>query len=228
MTISFFELSGRRFRLTDSTHSGEVSESSPDFKLTEGELSFRAEQIEPDDKVLSAQGFGYWFKHFTRVFWGYFAPMPIYKKCSPILLEADVEVKTERYREHTVAFTPSDYSPDLHDYTAPKLDGGKDLRITPICYKVNQAEVKRRQKETLVERLGLSTFLFLLPIVFMLVSASIQAGTLTMIGIFSMFVLYPLIALILFLWRRSCKQFEVKVKNKVLELNTLLQTPQYK
>lgn len=227
MTLSFYELSGRAFRLTDSRHSGEVTEAHPDFKLADGELSFRIEQIEADDKIASARGFFYWFKHFTRVFWGYFTRPSIYKECSPILLEADVEVKTDRFREHTLAFSPSDYAPDLHDYTAPKLDGGKHLRILPTAYKVNRAEVARRKKETLVERLGFSVFLFLLPLVLMLVSASIQAGTLTMIGIFAMVVLYPIIALILLLWRRSAKQFEEKVESKVRELNKKLAEPQY-
>lgn len=227
MTVSFWGLTRSGFRLTDSSNSAEVTSGRPDFKLTDGENTFHAEQFAIEAKKTSAQRFFYCFKHFTRMFWGYFTILSIYKECSPIMIEADVEVKTTRYREQMMAFEEGGYAPDIHDFTAPKLDGGKDLLVTPTAYKVNEVEVKRRKTETFFERLGLSTFLFLLPIVLMLISASIRAGTLTMIGIFSSVVLYPLIALIWILWIRNCKRFEEKVKSKVMELNRVISARNY-
>lgn len=219
MTVSFCGLTHTGFRLTDGVHSEDVTGAQPDFKLTDGETAFRAEQFAIEEKKTSGKRFFYYLKHFTRMFWGYFTLPSIYKECSPILIEADIEVKNTRYREQMVAFEPGSYAPDLHDFTAPRLEGGKDFFITPTAYKVNESEVKRRKTETLAERLGLSTFLFLLPIVIILVSASIQAGTLAMIGVFSMVVLYPLIAVIFLFWRKNCRLLDEKVRSKVLELN---------
>lgn len=227
MTVGFLELSNNRFRLTDREHSEEVSEAQPFFKLTDGELTFRAEQITADDEKTPAQRILYFLKHFTRMFWGYFTLPSIYEECNPIMLEADLEVKNTRFREQTIVFSPSCYAPDIHDYTAPKLDGGKDFAVTPIAYKVNERELSRRRFEILAERLGLSTLLLLIPVLLMIASAAIRVPTLGMIAIFAAIALYPLIPIMLVRWNKAYKLFDQKARQKAIELNESLHARKY-
>lgn len=227
MTIGFLQLDGNCLRLTDRAHSEEVTEAQPYFKLSDGELSFHALQILSLPKQTPAQRFGYLLKHFTRMFWGYFTLPSVYEECSPIMLEADVEVKTTRYRELTLVYEKSCYAPDIHDYTAPRLEGGKDFSVTPIAYSVNENELKRRRTETLAERLGFSTFLLFIPVLLMIASAAIRVPTLGMIAIFAAIALYPLIPVMLVRWHKAYKRFEVKARQKALELNEMLHARDY-
>lgn len=227
MTISFMKLSNTAFRLTSRQKDEVVSEARPDFQLTEEDLIFRAKQITAENPRTPLQSALYFLKHFTRMFWGYFTHPSIYEECNPIMLEANVELKTTRYREQTMVYMRSEYSRDMHDYTTPKLDGGMDFSVTPIAYTVNENEVKRREFETFAERLGLSTVLFLIPVLLLIATGIILAPTLGMIAIFVAVVLYPLIVLLFVFWRRDCKRLETKAAQKAIELNKALRERQY-
>lgn len=228
MTVDFWGLSNGSFRLTDSEHSEVVTEAQPFFKLTDGVLRFKAEQISVGGKKKLLRSYLKSLFGFVKVIFDGFVGYPaIYRACSPIMLDAEIEVKNTRYSEQTIAYTPSGYAPDTHDYTAPKLEGGKDLMITPVSYQVDEVEMERRQKETLVEKLGASTALFLIPIPLMIASAFIQAGTLTMISVFAAIAFYPLIPFLLLRWRKQSKQFAEKLAQKALELNEALKAKKY-
>lgn len=227
MTIGFMDLFDHRFRLTDLSHSEEIGEEQPCFHLTEGASDFHAEQIAAEGKKSPIQRVLHFLKHFTRMFWGYFTLPTIYEECSPILLEAKIEVKTTRYRELSMVFCPSSYAPDLHDYTAPRLEGGKDFTVTPIGYRVNEQAIGRRRRETLAERLGLSLFLLVIPVLLMIASAVIKVPTLGMIAIFAAVALYTLIPILFYRWHKMYKNLAQKAKQKADELNHALGVRDY-
>lgn len=224
MIIGIYGQSNSRFRLTDRTHSEELTEAQPFFDLTEGEMTFRVEQTASGIRKNPIMRFLKSILHFTRVIWsGFFGNPTIFTECSPILLTADVELKTTRYREQTLVFTPGAYAPDTHDYVAPKIEGGKDFTVTPTAYKVDEEEVSRRVKETLTEKLGASTVLLLVPVLLMLAAYLIPSATLGVVSLFAAIVLYPIIPLMLIFWYRQVKRFRDKVADKAVQLNEALE-----
>lgn len=227
MTIGIYGLSKSSFKLSDSKHSEELTEAQPFFELTEGEMNFRAEQTASGKHENPLVRFLKSILHFTRVIWsGFFGNPTIYTECSPILLTAEIELKTPRFSEQTLVFTPSAYAPDTHDYVAPKLEGGKDFTVTPIAYKVDENEVSRRIKETLTEKLGASLVLLLVPVLLMVGAYLIPSATLGVVSLFTAIVLYPIIPLMFIFWHRQVKRFRVKVADKQAELNGAIETVQ--
>lgn len=223
MTIGIYGPSNCSFRLTDRKHSDELTEDQPYFELTEGETTFRVEQTASGERNKPIKRFLKSILHFTRVIWsGFFDNPAIYTECSPIMIEADVEVKNTRYRDQTLAFSPSNYAPDIHDYTAPILDGGKDFSVTPTAYKADVKEIARRKSETLTEKLGASFVLLLIPMLLMLGAYLIPSATLGVVAIFAAIVLYPLIPIMLIRWHIAAKRFAEKVYKKEAELNEKL------
>ncbi len=223
MTIGILGLSGGSFRLTDRTHSASVTEAHSVFELTEGESAFRAEQ-----QTVGCGGppLIRLFKSlicFFGVIWnGFFRRTSIYSGSSPILLSAEIAVKTVRFNEQTLIFTPGAYAADIHDYTAPMLEGGKDFVITPVGYRKDIEEIRRRARENLFERIGASVTLFCIPVLIMLAAMAIPSSTLGMVSIFMAVVLYPMIPLLFIRWRRDYRRFERKVSETVDRLNAIL------
>lgn len=228
MTIGFLGLDKGSFRLTDVRHSEEVTEAQPFFELTDGELTFRAEQISGRAKKKPLRRFLRSMMHFTRVIWdGFFGHPAVFADCGPIMLEAEIEVKNTRFLEQTLVFTPSNYAPDIHDYTTPKLEGGRDFRITPISYRVDEGELDRRKKETLIEKLGASAVLFLIPTLLLIAAGVILSKMLVAIALFAAVILLPLIPVMLIRWRGQCKQFAEKAEQKAIALNDALGQTDY-
>ncbi|MBQ7355058.1 MAG: hypothetical protein IJW62_06025 [Clostridia bacterium] len=165
MTVQLMGLADERFRLSDSRHSRIVTKDSDTFTLSPGESEFTIEQI----STASPKPRGGWGLYLLgQILTAIPRALPIrkriYQRCNPVLLSAKVTVKPDRFGECLLFFTPGGYSPEIHTFHPPQLEGDRSLAIEVTDYAADTANLERAVKEETMSKLGYFVNLLAVPI----------------------------------------------------------------
>lgn len=220
MTIQLMGLTDEIFRLSHSRHSQIITKDSDTFTLSPGESEFAIEQI----SAASKRPRGGWGLYLLgQILTVIPRAMPIrkriYQRCNPILLSAKVAVKPDRYNECILFFTPGGYSPEIHTFHPPKLEGDRNLVIEVTGYTADTANVERAVKEETMSKLGYFVNLLAVPIFLFVLFFIWLYRVLFHIAL----CLFPImIVFCLLLWRQSRKakaDLREKVADTLRHLN---------
>lgn len=165
MTISFPTLKDEKLRVFDAKHSAVLSKENSSFTLTDGESEFTVEQIATSTHRSPLGWIVYFLLQLLTALPRAIAfRKPIFMRCNPILLTAQVRVKSFRFSDLTLFLDPGGYNIDVHSYQPPVLTGDKELSIQVLHYSSDQVSVASAIGEEKMSKIGYCIAMFIVPV----------------------------------------------------------------